>query len=153
MFKWLFHILIFATISGKYQNKEKSLKCQRKLGLRTIMTQFRMRTGNRMRICNPPPPSPVFVACNILMSCLSHHPFDWAFDTPSVKNMEDSVWFNLFSELYYSVYLSEGIMFRVRNDICVSFLHPHAWSTCDPKFDHFFYKYVTCTCTCNLHKY
>ena len=53
--------------------------------------------------------------------------------------MEDSVWFNLFSELYYSVYLSEGIMFRVRNDICVSFLHPHAWSTCDPKFDHFFF--------------
>ena len=72
------------------------------------------------------------------MSCLSHHPFDWAFDTPSVKNMEDSVWFNLFSELYYSVYLSEGIMFSVRNDICVSFLHPHAWSTCDPKFVHFF---------------
>ena len=32
MFKWLFHILIFAT-SGKYQNKEKSLKRQRKLGL------------------------------------------------------------------------------------------------------------------------
>ena len=33
MFKWLFHILIFATGSGKYQNKEKSLKRQRKLGL------------------------------------------------------------------------------------------------------------------------
>ena len=32
MFKWLFHILIFAT-SGKYQNKEKPLKRQRKLGL------------------------------------------------------------------------------------------------------------------------
>ena len=32
MFKWLFHILIFAT-SGKYQNKEKPLKCRRKLGL------------------------------------------------------------------------------------------------------------------------
>ena len=30
MFKWLFHILIFAT---KYQNKEKPLKRQRKLGL------------------------------------------------------------------------------------------------------------------------
>ena len=35
MFKWLFHILIFATNdgSGKYQNKEKPLKRQRKLGL------------------------------------------------------------------------------------------------------------------------
>ena len=35
MFKWLFHISIFATNdgSGKYQNKEKPLKCQRKLGL------------------------------------------------------------------------------------------------------------------------
>ena len=33
MFKWLFHILIFATYSGKYQNKEKPLKHQRKLGL------------------------------------------------------------------------------------------------------------------------
>ena len=33
MFKWLFHILIFATISGKYQNKEKPLVRQRKLGL------------------------------------------------------------------------------------------------------------------------
>ena len=32
MFKWLFHILIFA-ICGKYQNKEKPLKRQRKLGL------------------------------------------------------------------------------------------------------------------------
>ena len=32
MFKWLFHILIFAT-SGKYQNIEKTLKRQRKLGL------------------------------------------------------------------------------------------------------------------------
>ena len=32
MFKWLFHILIFAT-SGKYQNKEKPLNRQRKLGL------------------------------------------------------------------------------------------------------------------------
>ena len=32
MFKWHFHILIFA-ISGKYQNKEKPLKRQRKLGL------------------------------------------------------------------------------------------------------------------------
>ena len=32
MFEWLFHILIFAT-SGKYQNKEKPLKRQRKLGL------------------------------------------------------------------------------------------------------------------------
>ena len=35
MFKWLFHILIFATGSGKYQNKEKPLKRQRKLGLLT----------------------------------------------------------------------------------------------------------------------
>ena len=35
MFKWLFHILIFAPndSSGKYQNKEKPLKRQRKLGL------------------------------------------------------------------------------------------------------------------------
>ena len=33
MFKWLFHILIFATNSGNYQNKEKSLNRQRKLGL------------------------------------------------------------------------------------------------------------------------
>ena len=32
MFNWLFHILIFAT-SGKYQNKEKPLKHQRKLRL------------------------------------------------------------------------------------------------------------------------
>ena len=32
MFKWLSHFLIFAT-SGKYQNKEKPLKRQRKLGL------------------------------------------------------------------------------------------------------------------------
>ena len=32
MFKWLFHILIFATNmgSGKYQNKEKPLKRRRK---------------------------------------------------------------------------------------------------------------------------
>ena len=33
MFKWLFHVLIFATSSGKYQNKEKPLKRQRNLGL------------------------------------------------------------------------------------------------------------------------
>ena len=32
MFKWLFNILIFAT-SGEYQNKEKPLKRQKKLGL------------------------------------------------------------------------------------------------------------------------
>ena len=32
MFKWLFHILIFAT-SDKYQNKDKPLKRQRKFGL------------------------------------------------------------------------------------------------------------------------
>ena len=37
MFKWLFHILIFATNSGKYQNKEKPLKRQRKLGLITVV--------------------------------------------------------------------------------------------------------------------
>ena len=36
MFKWLFHILIFAT-SGKYQNKEKPLKRQRKRGLYSDM--------------------------------------------------------------------------------------------------------------------
>ena len=34
MFKWLFHIFIFATCSGKYQNKEKPLKPQRILRLR-----------------------------------------------------------------------------------------------------------------------
>ena len=33
MFKWRFHILIFA--SGKYQNKERPLKRQRKLGLQS----------------------------------------------------------------------------------------------------------------------
>ena len=35
MFKWIFHILIFATIvvANIYQNKEKPLKRQRKLGL------------------------------------------------------------------------------------------------------------------------
>ena len=33
MLKWLFHILIFATSCGKYQNKEKPLNRQRKLGL------------------------------------------------------------------------------------------------------------------------
>ena len=33
MLKWLFHILILATDSGKYQNQEKPLKRQRKLGL------------------------------------------------------------------------------------------------------------------------
>ena len=33
MFKWLFFFLIFAT-SGIYQNKEKPLKRQRRLGLR-----------------------------------------------------------------------------------------------------------------------
>ena len=37
MFKWHFHILIFAT-SGKYQNKEKPLKHQRKPGLGWSMT-------------------------------------------------------------------------------------------------------------------
>ena len=35
MFTWIFHILIFATGSDKYQNKEKPLKHQRKLGLTT----------------------------------------------------------------------------------------------------------------------
>ena len=34
--KWLFHILIFAT-SGKYQNKEKPIKRQRKPGLRATV--------------------------------------------------------------------------------------------------------------------
>ena len=33
MFKCLFHILILATSSGKYQNKEKPLKRLRKLRL------------------------------------------------------------------------------------------------------------------------
>ena len=41
MFKWIFLILIFATIcSGKYQNKEKPLKRQRKLGLDLTVTCF-----------------------------------------------------------------------------------------------------------------
>ena len=46
MFKLLFHILIFATNngSGKYQNKEKPLKCQRKLGLGT------KKTGNNLSV-------------------------------------------------------------------------------------------------------
>ena len=41
MFKWLFHILIFAT-SGKYQIKEKAkpLKRQRKLGLISLKIDF-----------------------------------------------------------------------------------------------------------------
>ena len=38
MFKWLFHILIFAT-SGKYQNKEKPLKRKGKLGLVSNMSE------------------------------------------------------------------------------------------------------------------
>ena len=39
MFKWLFHILIFATndASGKYQNKEKPLTRQRKLRLQNFV--------------------------------------------------------------------------------------------------------------------
>ena len=39
MFKWLFHILIFATIdgSGKYNNKEMPLKCQRKLRVMNVV--------------------------------------------------------------------------------------------------------------------
>ena len=36
MFKWLFHILIFA----KYQNKEKPLKRQRKFGLAWFILYF-----------------------------------------------------------------------------------------------------------------
>ena len=41
MLKWLFHILIFATFgSGKYQNKEKPLKRQRKLGLGEMLIQI-----------------------------------------------------------------------------------------------------------------
>ena len=38
MFKWLFHILIIAYHdgSGKYRNKEKPLKRQRKLGLASL---------------------------------------------------------------------------------------------------------------------
>ena len=40
MFKWLFHILIFATSSGKYQNKEKPLKHQKKFGLDNVMMLF-----------------------------------------------------------------------------------------------------------------
>ena len=43
MFKWLFHILIFAT-SGKYQNKEKPLKRQRKLGL-VLLKMKKVVTG------------------------------------------------------------------------------------------------------------
>ena len=54
MFKWLFHILIFAT-SGKYQNKEKLLKRQRKLGL----VCFRLGNPNVLQ-----PHS--FASCNLL---------------------------------------------------------------------------------------
>ena len=45
MFKWLFHIFTFATNvgNGKYQNKEKSLKRQRKLGL--VLTVQKGMTG------------------------------------------------------------------------------------------------------------
>ena len=39
MFNWLLHTLIFANRSGKYKNKEKSLKRQRKLGLMTKVCQ------------------------------------------------------------------------------------------------------------------
>ena len=44
MFKWLFHILIFATNdgSGKYQNKEKPLKRQRKLGLMVVFGRLQL---------------------------------------------------------------------------------------------------------------
>ena len=47
MFKWLFHILIFAT-SGKYQNKEKPLKRQRKLGLLLSMYSVKDRMEELM---------------------------------------------------------------------------------------------------------
>ena len=43
MFKWFFHILIFATNkvgSGKYQNNEKPLKRQRNLGLIHIVYNY-----------------------------------------------------------------------------------------------------------------
>ena len=61
MFKWLFHILIFATnSSGKYQNKEKPLKRQRKLGLadlqRVVVKEWR-------RIPKQTNGRPVFVEC------------------------------------------------------------------------------------------
>ena len=49
MFKWLFHILIFATSSGKYQNKEKPLKRQRKLGLEAGQSQ-KAEDSNVVRI-------------------------------------------------------------------------------------------------------
>ena len=39
MFKWLFHILIFAT-SGKHQINKKPLKRQRKLGLAEMVMGF-----------------------------------------------------------------------------------------------------------------
>ena len=41
MLKWLFHILIFATSSGKYKDKEKPLKRQRKLGLCIVRKRHR----------------------------------------------------------------------------------------------------------------
>ena len=41
MSKWLSHILIFALTSGKYQNKEKPLKRQRKIGLvKTLLVRM-----------------------------------------------------------------------------------------------------------------
>ena len=47
MFKWLFHILIFATNdgSGKYQNKEKPLTRQRKLRLQTFVQKYMSKIG------------------------------------------------------------------------------------------------------------
>ena len=54
MFKWLFHILIFATNgSGKYQNKEKPLKRQRNLGLQFIvlfLVSLRMIPGQSVSL-------------------------------------------------------------------------------------------------------
>ena len=45
MFKWFFHILIFAT-SGKYQNKEKPLKRQKTRADRTTLSRATIQVAN-----------------------------------------------------------------------------------------------------------
>ena len=73
MFKWLFHILIFATNTiGKYQNKEKPLKRQRKLGPLKgkpsfcFLKKYILASGG----C---PPDPPLIKCisNCLFTCAS----------------------------------------------------------------------------------
>ena len=64
MYKWLLHILIFAT-SGKYQNKEKPLKRQRKLGLILMLSSFPMSTSFLL-------PDPLFAS--IISMCTLYTP-------------------------------------------------------------------------------